>query len=248
MLDDVNLEIRSGEFFSILGPTGTGKTVLLELIAGLYMPDTGRVLINGTDSKAVPPEKRKIGFVYQDYALFPHLNVYRNIAFGLQLNRLTPRMVKESVKSMADMLGIEHLLERLPGTLSGGEQQRVSLARALIMKPEILLLDEPFGALDHGTKKLLCRELKKMHENYRCTVVHVTHDFNEAGILADRVGIILNGKLRQTGVPSEVFAKPRDQVVASFLGVEPLKTVLANSGWIGEQLEMECALFKPGII
>jgi molybdate transport system ATP-binding protein/molybdate/tungstate transport system ATP-binding protein len=218
LLEDVTLEIKPGEFFSILGPTGTGKTVILELIAGLYRPDTGRVLINGTDFEAVPPEKRKIGFVYQDYALFPHLNVYRNIAFGLQLQKLPPRMIKESVKVMADMLGIEHLLERSTGTLSGGEQQRVSLARALIMKPEILLLDEPFGALDPGTKKLLCQELKKMHENYRCTVVHVTHDFNEAGMLADRIGIILKGIVRQTGVYSEVFEKPRDQEVASFLG------------------------------
>jgi ABC-type sugar transport system ATPase subunit len=137
-------------------------------------------------------------------------------------------MIKENVKALADMLGIAHLLKRFPGTLSGGEQQRVSLARAFIMKPGILLLDEPFGALDPKTKVMLCRELKQIHRKYQCTIVHVTHDFNEAGMLADRIGIILGGKVRQIGIPGEVFEKPHDQEVASFLRAAPLKTVFAG--------------------
>jgi len=227
-LKNVHLEIKKGEFFTILGPTGTGKTVILELIAGLYRPDAGKVLINGADSENIPPEKREIGFVYQDYALFPHLNVYKNIAFGPRLRKMPPSVIKENVQGLADMLEITHLLARFPGTLSGGEQQRVSLARALIMKPKILLMDEPLSALDPNTKRMLCRELKRVHEKYRCTVVHVTHDFNEAGMLADRIGVILKGKVKQVGVPSEVFEKPRDQEVKNFLGVEPLKAVYAG--------------------
>jgi len=227
-LEDVNLEIQPGEFFTILGPTGTGKTVILELIAGLYRLDTGKLLINGVNSESISPEKREIGFVYQDQALFPHLNVYKNIAFGLQIRKVPSLVVKERVKDLADMLGIAHLLGRFPGTLSGGEQQRVALARALIIKPKILLMDEPFSALDPNTKTVLCRELKLVHENYRCTVIHVTHDFKEAVLLADRIGIILNGKVRQIGVPKEVFGKPRDQEVANFLGIEFLK--IANAG------------------
>lgn len=146
-LNKINIEVQSGEFFTILGPTGAGKTVILELIAGLYAPETGKVLINGADAINIPPEKREIGFVYQDYALFPHLNVYKNITFGLQLRKTPSLIAKESVKVLADMLNITHLLERFPGTLSGGEQQRVSLARALIMKPKILLMDEPLVAV-----------------------------------------------------------------------------------------------------
>lgn len=218
-LHKVNMEINSGEFFSILGPTGTGKTVILELIAGLYDPAEGKILINNTDSINIPPEKREIGFVYQDYALFPHLNVYKNIAFGLQLRKTPATEIRDNVQTLVDMLGIEHLLERFPGTLSGGEQQRVSLARALILKPKILLMDEPLSALDPNTKKLLCRELKELHQKYQCTIVHVTHDFNEAILLADRIGVILKGRLRQIGYPEEVFSKPQDQEVAKFLGV-----------------------------
>lgn len=218
-LHKVNMEIQSGEFFTIIGPTGTGKTVILELIAGLYTPDAGKVLIDKTDCVNIPPEKREIGFVYQDYALFPHLNVYNNIAFGLQLRKTPPLTIKKNVQVLTDMLGITHLWERFPGTLSGGEQQRVSLARALIMKPKILLMDEPLSALDPNTKKMLCQELKELHQRYRCTTVHVTHDFNEACLLADRIGVILKGKLKQIGVPDEVFGKPQDQDVAKFLGI-----------------------------
>ncbi len=223
-LKDVSLEIPAGEFFTILGPTGTGKTVILELIAGLYQPDNGRILIDNEDAAQITPEKRGIGFVYQDYALFPHLNVYKNIAFGLQLRKLPKEEIQKAVGELTEMLGITHLCHRYPGTLSGGEQQRVSLARALVLKPKILLMDEPLSALDPNTKKLLCQELKRIHATYQCTVVNVTHDFNEAGMLSTLVGIILDGQVRQVGSPDVVFNHSIDPKVASFLGIAPKVT------------------------
>jgi ABC-type sugar transport system ATPase subunit len=219
-LCDVSLEIAQGEVFSILGPTGAGKTIILEMIAGFYRPQAGCILIQNKDVSTIPPEKRGIGFVYQDYALFPHLNVYKNIAFGLQLIKCSSSLVKEKVRLLSQMMGITHLWHRYPGTLSGGEQQRVALARALIVKPQILLIDEPFSALDPSTKKTLYQEVKKIHARIKCTIVHVTHDFTEVGALADRVGIILDGKIRQVGSPEEIFCRPVDQRIADFLGVE----------------------------
>jgi len=216
-LNKINIEVQSGEFFTIMGPTGAGKTIILELIAGLYVPETGKVVINGNDAINIPPEKREIGFVYQDYALFPHLNVYKNITFGLKLRKISSLIAKEGVKILADMLNIGHLLERFPGTLSGGEQQRVSLARALIMKPKILLMDEPLSAVDPSTRRMLCKLLKEVHKKYQCTVVHVTHDFNEASLLADRIGVILDGEVRQIGTPGKIFGRPQNHDVATFL-------------------------------
>lgn len=221
-LNKINIEVRSGEFFTILGPTGAGKTVILELIAGLYMPETGKVMINGSDAINIPPDKREIGFVYQDYALFPHLNVYKNITFGLKLRKISSLIVQEDVKILADMLNIGHLLERFPGTLSGGEQQRVSLARALIMKPKILLMDEPFSAVDPNTRRMLCKLLKEVHKKYQCTVVHVTHDFNEASSLADRIGVILDGEVKQIGTPDKIFGRPQNHDVVKFLEMASL--------------------------
>ncbi len=218
-LKDVDLEIPPGEYFSILGPTGAGKTVILELIAGLYSPDKGDILINNRNVEKVPPERRGVGFVYQDYALFPHLNVYKNISFGLKLRKVPADEIKDIVLELTELLNITHLLDRFPGTLSGGEQQRVSLARALALKPKILLMDEPLSALDPNTKKFLYRELKRIHQTYECTIVHVTHDFNEANVLATLVGIILDGQLRQVGTPEEVFENNSDAKVSKFLGL-----------------------------
>jgi ABC-type sugar transport system ATPase subunit len=173
----------------------------------------------------VPPENREISFVYQDYVLFPHLNAYKNISFGLHLKKVETEKIKKNVMNMAEMLGIEHLLKRYPGTLSGGEQQRVALARALVMKPDILLLDEPFSALDPNTKKSFWQELKKIHTDSGCTVVHVTHDFEEASFLADRIGLILNGKLKQVGKPDNIFNKPKDEEIAKFLDIKTTGSV-----------------------
>ncbi|NPV30079.1 MAG: ATP-binding cassette domain-containing protein [Firmicutes bacterium] len=219
-LRDISLEIHPGEYFVILGPTGAGKTLLLEIIAGMHSPDAGEVWLGGENITTWPPEKRRFGFVYQDYVLFPHLNVRENIVFGLKNRRLPRIQIKKELDYVAALLGIAHLLERFPATLSGGEQQRVALARALITKPRILLLDEPLSALDPCTKEMLRCELKRLHRNTGTLTIHVTHDFEDAIFLGERVGVMAGGCMLQVGAPDDVFARPRTEMVASFVGAE----------------------------
>ena len=225
-LREITLDVAPGEYMVILGPTGGGKTVLLETIAGLHKPSRGGVLMNGEDATTTPPEGRGIGFVYQDYALFPHLNVADNIAFGLTLRRGRRRearaVVQERVNEMAQLLSIEHLLHRSPSTLSGGEQQRVALARALIVKPRLLLLDEPLSALDPATREDLQRELARLHRALGTTTIHVTHDFEEAVALGDRIAVLNAGRIVQVGLPDEIFRKPTSEFVARFVGVRKI--------------------------
>lgn len=223
-LHDISFEVTSGEYFVILGPTGAGKTLLLETIAGMYPVDSGEIWFDDTDITRLPPERRRFGFVYQDYALFPHLNVKENIAFGLKVNRTPAPAARQVIAEMADLLGISHLMERFPQTLSGGEQQRVALARALVMRPRVLLLDEPLAALDRQTKEVLRQELRRVHRVAGTLTIHVTHDFGEAFFLADRVGIMHNGRLVQTGTPREVFERPGSAMVARFVGAENVFT------------------------
>lgn len=218
-LRQINLEIAAGEYFVILGPTGAGKTVFLETIAGLHQPHQGHILLNGADVTDVPPERRSIGFVYQDYALFPHLSVAGNIAFGLKLRRMGRKAVEERVAAISRLLSIDHLLHRMPGTLSGGEQQRVALARALVVEPWLLLLDEPLSALDPETREGLQRELARLHQALGTTTIHVTHDFEEAVALGDRIGVVNEGRVVQVGSPEEIFRKPGSEFVARFVGV-----------------------------
>ncbi|HEY68016.1 MAG: hypothetical protein DRI79_13300 [Chloroflexi bacterium] len=218
-LRQINLEIAAGEYFVILGPTGAGKTVFLETIAGLHQPHQGHILLNGADVTDVPPERRGIGFVYQDYALFPHLSVAGNIAFGLKLRRMGRKAVEERVAAISRLLSIDHLLHRMPGTLSGGEQQRVALARALVVEPWLLLLDEPLSALDPETREGLQRELARLHQALGTTTIHVTHDFEEAVALGDRIGVVNEGRVVQVGSPEEIFRKPGSEFVARFVGV-----------------------------
>jgi len=223
-LREITLDVAPGEYLVILGPTGGGKTVLLETIAGLHRPRRGRVLMNGEDATARPPEGRGIGFVYQDYALFPHLNVADNIAFGLTLRRggrgrKARAVVRERVSEMAQLLSIEHLLHRSPSTLSGGEQQRVALARALIVRPRLLLLDEPLSALDPTTREDLQRELARLHRALGTTTIHVTHNFEEAIALGDHIAVMNAGRIVQVGLPDEIFRKPASEFVARFVGV-----------------------------
>jgi molybdopterin-binding protein len=227
-LCDINLDVAAGEYFVILGPTGAGKTVLLETIAGLHRPLKGRILLAGEDITHAPPERRGIGFVYQDYALFPHLSAAGNIAFGLKLRKMGRGDIEERVAAIGRLLGIEHLLHRRPGTLSGGEAQRVALARALVVEPRLLLLDEPLSALDPETREALQRELGRIHRELGTTTVHVTHNFEEAVALGHRIAVLREdcvgdskreGRIVQVGTPEEIFRRPANEFVARFVGV-----------------------------
>lgn len=218
-LDNLSLKIKSGEYFVILGPTGAGKTLFLELIAGFHSPDSGRILIEGRDVTDLPPEKHDLVFVYQDYSLFPHMNVKKNIEFGMRMKKIKSQ---EKLFEVAEDLGISNLLDRNPLTLSGGEKQRVAIARALVTDPKILLLDEPLSALDPRTQESARELLAALHKNKKLTVLHITHDQTEARIMADRIAIVMDGKLMQVGSPEEIFEKPIDSRVASFVGFENL--------------------------
>lgn len=215
-LKDISLEIREDEYFVILGPTGSGKTLLLETIAGFHRPDTGTVEYMGRDYTHLLPNERNFAFVYQDYALFPHMNVRENIAYGLKLRKVED--VNERVEEMARAVGIDHLLERSPLTLSGGEQQRVAIARALVLRPRVLLLDEPYGGLDPMTTVALRGMVKELHNQYGGIVIHVTHDQEEAILLGDRIAVMREGTIEQVGSPEEIMRRPRSRFVAEFVG------------------------------
>jgi len=230
-LKNINLNVKDGEYFVILGPTGTGKTVILEIIAGMYHPDKGSLIYENQNFDKLLPEDRNIGFVYQDYALFPHLTIKENIEFGVQNDNIN------HVDEMLELMDIDHLMHRYPKTLSGGEQQRAAIARAIYTSPEILLLDEPLSALDPQTKNMFKKELKKVHSILGTTTIHITHDFTEAMYLADRIAVMQNGEIVQVGTPSEVFRTPHSVFVANFVGMENIfegkyqngKVVLNNS-------------------
>lgn len=217
---DVDLEVENGEYFVILGPTGAGKTLLLELIAGFHKPDAGHIYIDDVDVTHTPPEKRGVALVPQEYMLFPHMTVYQNVEFGLKMRRTPQQERRRLVREMLELLGIWHLRDRLPMTLSGGEKQKTALARALITEPKILLLDEPLSALDQPTKNKLREELKQTQRKLNTTTIHVTHDQIEARTLAERAAIMKDGKIIQTGKITEIMEKPADQFVAEFVGAE----------------------------
>jgi molybdate/tungstate transport system ATP-binding protein len=215
-LRSINLEVSAGEYFVLLGPTGAGKTLLLETIAGLRATSSGEIWIHDQNVTALAPEERRVGFTYQDYLLFPHLSVRKNIAFGLR----HASDADERIAQIARLLKLEHLLERRVAGLSGGEQQRVALARALAPKPRVLLLDEPLAALDPQTRQQVRRDLLGLHEELKMTTIHVTHDFEEALALADRLAVMNAGEIVQSGEADEVFRRPASPFMARFLGVE----------------------------
>ena len=239
-INNINLQVEDGEYFIILGPSGSGKTMLLELIAGMWSLDSGKIYMDNKDITTLPPEKRGIGFVYQNYMLFPHKTVFENITFGLKVKKIAKEEIKTRVNEMMDLLKISHLADRLPRTLSGGEQQRTALARALIIYPKILLMDEPLSALDRKTRDELMQELKEIHKKFDVTLIHVTHNFDEALMLADRIAIMRNGEISQVGTSTEIFRHPADKFVADFVGVENIiegtaekdgeKLTVVNSG------------------
>lgn len=226
-LEEVSATIQSGEYFVLLGPSGAGKTVLLEIVAGLIEPDRGELRWAGADITRTPPERRGFAMAYQDYALFPHRTVAGNIGYGVTGTDRAAR-----VREVAAKLRIEHLLPRAVGALSGGERQRVSLARALAIRPRMLLLDEPLAALDATARLALRRELKQMQQQTGTTFLHVTHDLEEAMALADRVGVLLDNRLRQVASPEELFRRPSDYQVAGFLGLSnvwPVRSAAAGA-------------------
>ena len=263
-LQDVSLHVQPGEYFVLLGPSGSGKTVLLECLCGLNRIDSGRIAIAGDDVTRLEPRNRGVGYLPQDYALFPDRSVASNALYGLEsdrsfygrmlLNVLTwpvwlgedaarwllrrPRQepIDPRAANFLEMMGADHLARRLPGKLSGGEKQRVALARALAVKPRVLLLDEPVSALDEQTRDALCPELKRLQQETRTTTIHVCHNLAEMLAVADRVGIIRNGRILQVGTPQEILERPRSRVVAEFVQVGNLFTAKVQSS--GEQTEL----------
>ena len=229
-INKISLEVRDGEYFIFLGPSGSGKTMLLELIAGMWYPDSGKIFMDDKDVTRLPPENRGVGFVYQNYMLFPHKTVFDNIAFGLNIRKVDKKEIISQVEKMMNLLGISHRADRLPRTLSGGEQQRTALARALIIHPKVLLMDEPLSALDRITREELIQEFKLIHQKFSITIIHVTHNFDEALQLADRVAIIKQGTVSQVGSTDEVFRHPKDEFIADFVGTENIIKGRASDG------------------
>ncbi|MGZ4920335.1 MAG: ABC transporter ATP-binding protein [Halobacteriota archaeon] len=217
-LHDITVHVKSGEFFVILGPSGAGKTVLLDLVAGFVKPKQGRVLLDDVDITYWPTEKRRIGYMFQDYALFPNKSVYKNIQFGLRYTKLSDKARR--IEDMMEMVGITKLRDRSATTLSGGEQQRVALARSLILEPRVLLLDEPLSALDQRARDVLREELRDVIRQFDITALFVTHDQTEARLLADRIGVMNDGCLVQVGSIRQIFDEPRTENIAEFVGME----------------------------
>ena len=216
LLENINLDIEPGEYFIILGPTGAGKTVLLEAIAGLYPVVKGMIWVDGREISQLNPEKRGIAIVYQDQALFPHLSVEENIAFGLKSQKCSKQEMKARINGIVEILGVSHLLHRSPSTLSGGEKQKVALARALVTTPSVLLLDEPLSALDPETRERMQQELAEIHRRLNVTFIHVTHDFEEAISLGHRVAVLNEGRIAQIGTPEDILRQPSSEFVARF--------------------------------
>ncbi|MBN2575185.1 MAG: ATP-binding cassette domain-containing protein [Deltaproteobacteria bacterium] len=220
-LRDVSLRIGKGEYWVILGPSGCGKTVLMQTIAGFFSPDEGQIVVEGSDVTALPPERRRMGLVFQQAALFPHKTVRENIAYGLRARRASPEAVERTVGELVERLGLEPILGRPVPTLSGGEAQRVAVARALAIRPDLLLLDEPMSALDHNTRLELQGEMARIHKELRLTTLHVTHSREEAAALGDHIAVMLGGRIVQRGALADVVARPRCPFVARFLGLDP---------------------------
>lgn len=218
VIKNIDLEIKAGEFFSILGPSGCGKTTLLRILAGFIEPDSGVVYLGDKDITNLPPNLRSTNTIFQKYALFPHLTVYENIAFPLRMKKMDSDYIDTEVKKMLKMIELEEHASKKPNQLSGGQQQRVSIARALVNKPEVLLLDEPLSALDAKLRQNLLIELDNIHEEVGITFIFITHDQQEALSISDRIAIMNKGKVLQVGTPAEVYESPADMFVADFIG------------------------------
>jgi len=241
-VNHVSLQIHKGEFFSVLGPSGSGKTTTLRLLAGFEQPDQGDILIEGRSMRSVPPNYRPVNLVFQHFALFPHLTVFQNIAFGLEMKRVSGPEVARRVQDALGMVKLTGKERRLPAQLSGGEQQRVALARALVNHPTVLLLDEPLGALDQALRQDMQVELKAIQERVGITFVYVTHDQDEALTMSDRLAVMDHGRVLQVGTPQEIYEAPATAFVANFIGVSN-----CVSGRITAINGTRCAVIVPDL-
>jgi multiple sugar transport system ATP-binding protein len=218
----ISFTVDHGSFFVILGPSGCGKTTTLRMIAGLEVPTSGRILLDGEDVTALPASARDIAFVFQLFALYPHMNVRQNIGFPLRCQNFSKAEIKKGIEEAAKLLRIDHLLDRRVGGLSGGDRQRVALGRAIVRRPKAFLMDEPLGALDSEFRRLMCGELRELHERIGATSIYITHDQLEAMAMADRIGIMNQGRVEQIGTPQEIYDRPRTMFVADFIGAPPM--------------------------
>ena len=234
-LAGVSLEIREGELFTLLGPSGCGKTTTLRILAGFVDPDEGEVYFDDVSVRGVPPAERGVGIVFQNYALWPHMTVFDNVAYGLRLRRLPAAEVRRRVEEVLQQVGLLGLEDRTPGQLSGGQQQRVAVARALVLNPRLLLLDEPLSNLDAKVRARLRSEIRRLQQELRITTVYVTHDQEEAMVISDRIAVMRDGRVAQVGTPVELYERPADLFVADFVGTNNLLpgTVAGlRDGWV----------------
>src|SRR5947208_241261 len=244
-VDGISVDVAGGEFFSLLGPSGCGKTTTLRLIAGFEQPTAGRIVLDGVDMSQTPPHRRRVNTVFQSYALFPHLNVRDNVAFGLRFKDLPKEESRRRVQQALALVQLQGFDKRRPSQLSGGQQQRVALARALILNPSVLLLDEPLGALDAKLRKALQVELKALQERVGVTFIYVTHDQEEALTMSDRLAVMSNGRIEQVGTPAEVYEEPATAYVADFLGVSNLMEARVEDGASNGRCRVRLGTFTP---